>query len=228
MGFFDGTKDMAAAGQYPRLRPGIYPEITVRRTHVVQGHNGVRFVLEGEVTAPPRPSGEVDKLGQPVPPTPLGAIGSWTADIGGQYAHLYGKPEVKACVGAVLGYDLDETNRRGQEVENVSNACVEKGRETILAGRKVATSCETKPTKTSAIVKHQWFPVAGQPAFALDQAAPVVLAPPAAVAAPAAPVATPLARALAAGWTQHPASPPHVYKGTEVTTPETLCAEGRA
>lgn len=174
MGFFDGSRNVAPSGGSNRLKPGRYPELTVVRCFVNQeGNFGTRFVLEARVSAPPSSCGERDERGNLIEPTPLGSIGSWTTDIKGRYAMQYGIPEVKSCIGAILGYDLDETAKRGEELEERMNAAVTDANP--LAGLKVATEATPKKTKQQTMTKHRWFPVGDKDAPRVESSAPRIV-----------------------------------------------------
>lgn len=68
-------------------------------------------------------------------------------------------------------------------------------------------------------------PNAAPPAAAPPAFAPPAFAPPAAAPAPAAPPPAPAAAFPPAGWTKHPNSPEHYYKGQEVLTEAQLRAQ---
>lgn len=153
MNFFDGTNKIPARGNSSRFKPGTYPAIRVDKCSVKDGYNGLRFIVEGQPIAEPTASGEVDKGGNPILPTPVGTTGSWTVQIDGKWGEL-GKGEAKAFAAACVGLTPEECE--SHDMDAVLNGCV--GPDQPLTGKIVATEAHGHVTKSGFdMTKHVWM-----------------------------------------------------------------------
>ncbi len=220
MGFFDGSKDSPAGEDGSKLGPGVYPALQVLSEKVIQGHFGVRrivnfLVLATAVVTDPSKA-----------PTGVGAIGSVGIRLDGEQRKA-GLGENNAITGALQGHTVDGTNARLAEIEMLSYKAV--GPEQIHRGRVVSGEIYHKLTqKGFTMVKARLDPWAGRveivPAAADARLAAGDVAPSAPPAPP--PARSNLERALEAGFVVHPTSRAHVYRGDTCDTPDALAAAG--
>lgn len=200
MGYFDDLDSVPERGGSNRFAPGIYPAIRVERLHVTQGHFGTRFVLEGTVVAEPQQREEG------VQPTPVGAQGSWTTQIDGQYPKI-GKGEVKALMRVLM----DGEEPTGAETNRAT------GPENPYKGALIATDAWSHVTKNKhTITKHAFKPV---PEGTVIHDVPV----PTMDATPAAPSPAPMSpegKVKAAGWLANPNAPGWYYNPANTAEPQ--------
>jgi len=191
MSFFDGTNGIPARGNSTRFKPGNYPAIEIVKVAVKDGHNGLRFIVEG-----------IDKA--------TGQTGSWTCQLDGKWGEL-GKAEAKAFAAAALGMSLEQCETHDMEAE-LERAI---GPDQPFAGRIVATEAFEHTTKSGFnMTKHVWRVAEGvTPAPAKTEAktsAPAAPPPPPPKTlgfdVPAA--APPAPKGLPAGYFHFPANDP--------------------
>lgn len=116
MGFFDGARDHKAGGE-GGFKPGVYQDLLVTRVHVHRGHHGLRFRVDVKTLSDGTPNHET------LTPAKAGEMGSVGIKIEGEYrASALG--EVNGIIGALLGYDLDQTNARLVEIESESEKAI--------------------------------------------------------------------------------------------------------
>lgn len=188
-GFFDGIENVETAGKGNRFTPGVYGAIKIIACRVNQGFNGVRFIVEAEV---------LESSGDQA--LPVGATGSWTVQIDGQYADL-GKGEVKAFYLAAIGEDPQASDKNPTAADFLAAT----GADNPLAGRTLSTEAWAHTTNGGRqMVKHLWKPIEG------GASAPAPTAPGAPPSAPSVPAFPP------EGWTAHPDAAGYYYRGQEV------------
>jgi len=211
-GFFSGASQTSARGNSSRFNAGIYPAVRIERLSVKQGHNGLRFIMEATPVLP------ASERTPGVAPTPVGAEGSWTTQIDGQWGKI-GMGETKLVIGLLCGMTPEEIDA-DPEIESKMEAAV--AADNPHKGKLLRTEAWEHKTRNSTMTKHSWAPV--DPAdLARAQGASASVASPtpaasaaSAPAAPAAPAAPPAAPpAIPDGFFAFPAGDPrhgtHVY-----------------
>lgn len=161
MSVFDGAESLSAQGGGRKFVPGIYDAVKVLQIKQVEGHYGLRYVVECEVV-----DGPMDP----------GSLVSHTVKIDGPYANL-GKAQVKAFVAVLNGLSAAEMDALGIEGVKLMERSLTADEPNI--GKILGVEIFEKTTKAGhTILRALWRPAAEGSTPAASPPAPA--APPAA------------------------------------------------
>lgn len=222
MGWQDNAAKQDVHANAPRLTKGQH-RVVIHKVIENRGFKGLNFVVEGEILS--STSMEVGTI-----------FGSATR-LDGKYPDSAGA-DVKAFCAAVMGLEPTDKNRVNAEITGAVITGIHSAANPTRGHVVDVTGWIKDESEPEPFVKLRWSPVLenGLPkkiAIAAQAAPTYAQSAPAPTAAAAPPPLPPLPGAVfpPAGWTQHPGSAAHYYKGTDVVTEpqlRVLMAQGSA